>query len=93
MSNKPPSQIEPDYPLVYQFRLAGHLDQRWVDWFDGLKIALDEHGQTILSGEIKDQAELQGVLKKIYNLGLKLISVNPIEGNKKIKAKKSNGEK
>jgi len=61
----------------YQIKIAGHLDARWQDWFDGLTVTSTADGDTILSGPIRDQAALHGVLKKINNLGLTLISVNP----------------
>jgi len=60
----------------YQIKISGHLDTRWQDWFDGLTITLTDEGDTILSGIIVDQAALHGVLRKISNLGLTLISVN-----------------
>jgi hypothetical protein len=61
----------------YRIKIKGHLDTRWQDWFDGLTITLTDDGNTILSGVIVDQAALYGVFKKISNLGLTLISVNP----------------
>ena len=61
----------------YHIKIEGHLDAHWQDWFDGLSITLNDDGDTILSGAIVDQAALHGVLKKISNLGLTLISVNP----------------
>ena len=61
----------------YHIKIKGHLDTRWQDWFDGLTITLTNDGDTILSGVIVDQAALHGVLKKIGNLGLTIISVNP----------------
>jgi hypothetical protein len=61
----------------YHIKVRGHLDARWEDWFEGLTITLTDDGDTILSGVIVDQAALHGVLKKISNLGLTLISVNP----------------
>jgi hypothetical protein len=61
----------------YHIIIKDHLDTRWQDWFDGLNFTLTEDGYTILSGIIEDQASLHGVLKKIRNLGLTLISVNP----------------
>ena len=63
--------------IHYQIRIKDHLDTRWQDWFDGLTVTLTGDGDTILSGVIVDQAALHGVLKKIRNLGLTLISVNP----------------
>ena len=61
----------------YQIKIKDHLHTRWQDWFDGLTFTLTDDGHTILSGIIVDQASLHGVLKKIRNLGLTLISVNP----------------
>lgn len=68
-----------DRPAHYQIKIEGQLDGRWQDWFEGLTIIHTEDGHTILSGPIRDQAALHGVLKKITNLGLALISVNPWE--------------
>jgi hypothetical protein len=71
---------------IYQIVLQGHLSAQWSDWFDGFTIMLDERGQTILTGPVIDQAALHGLLKKIRDLGLPLISVNrldPDEGSTK----------
>ena len=65
-----------EHTQQYQIKIKGHLDARWQGWFDGLTIILLDDGDTILSGVIVDQAALYGVLKKIRNLGLTLISVN-----------------
>jgi hypothetical protein len=64
---------------VYEIRLKGHLEARWVKWFDGLAITLDENGDTLLSGPVLDQAALHGLLKKVRDLGLTLVSVSPVE--------------
>lgn len=61
----------------FHIKIKGHLEAQSQDWFDDLTITLTEDGDTILSGAITDQAALHGVLKKISNLGLTLISVNP----------------
>ncbi|GAP13613.1 hypothetical protein LARV_01368 [Longilinea arvoryzae] len=61
----------------YEIRLKGHLEARWAKWFDGLTITLEENGDTLLSGPVADQAALHGILKKVRNLGLTLLSVNP----------------
>ena len=61
----------------YHIKIGGPLDAHWQSWFDDLTITLTDDGDTILSGVIVDQAALHGVLKKISNLGLTLISVNP----------------
>ncbi|MBE0695657.1 MAG: hypothetical protein IH586_01925 [Anaerolineaceae bacterium] len=64
---------------VYEIRLKGHLEPRWVKWFDGLAITLDENGETLLTGPVADQAALHGLLKKVRDVGLPLVSVNPVE--------------
>ena len=64
---------------VYEIRLKGHLEARWEQWFDGLTITLEENGNTLLSGPLADQAALHGILKKVRDLGLTLLSVNSVE--------------
>lgn len=61
----------------YSIKVGGHLDARWSEWFDGLTMTLTEDGNTTFSGPVQDQAALHGILNKIRNLGLTLISVNP----------------
>jgi hypothetical protein len=68
-----------DRPSIYQIVLQGHLSNQWSDWFNGFTITLDERGQTILTGPVIDQAALHGVLKKIRDLGIPLISVNRLD--------------
>jgi hypothetical protein len=63
----------------YEFRIKGHLDDRWVDRFEGLTITLEENGDTVLTGPVVDQAALHGLLKKVRDLGMSLVSVNPLE--------------
>jgi hypothetical protein len=63
--------------IHYHTKIKGHLDTSWQDWFDGLTITLTDDGDTILSGVIVDQAALHGLLKKIRNLGLTIVSINP----------------
>lgn len=65
--------------LHYEIRIEGYLEARWANWFDGLTITPDENGDTLLSGSVADQAALHGILKKIRDLGMPLISINPIE--------------
>jgi hypothetical protein len=67
-----------DKPTYYEFRINGHLESTWSDWFDGLAISNLENGEAMLSGYLVDQAALHGVLKRISNLSLTLISVNPV---------------
>ena len=64
---------------LYEIRLKGHLDDRWSDRFDGLTITLEEDGNTLLSGPVADQAALHGLLKKVRDLGMPLVSVSPVE--------------
>lgn len=70
--------INADQPTIYHIRLAGHLDPQWADWFDGLHVSLQADGTTLLSGPVIDQAALHGLLKKVRDLGLPLISVNQV---------------
>ena len=64
---------------IYQIKLKGHLNESWADWFDGLTFTYESDGTTTLMGEIVDQAALHGLLKKIRDLGLPLLSVNHVE--------------
>lgn len=63
----------------YQIRIKGHLDREWTDWFGGLAITLDNSGNTLLTGPVLDQAALYGLLRKVRDMGLPLISVNLME--------------
>jgi len=69
----------PTHPTGYEIRVAGHLPPQWADWFEGLTITLKEDGDTLLTGPVIDQAALHGLLKKVRDLGLSLVSVCPIE--------------
>ena len=64
-----------DAPRVYEFRVEGHLPERWSEWFEGLVISNDLNGDAILTGLLIDQTALFGVLNKIHDLNLILISV------------------
>jgi hypothetical protein len=66
-------------PMIYLIRVKGHLDDDWADWFDGLTIANQPNGETVLSALIADQAALQGLLTRIFNLGLPLLLVRLID--------------
>ena len=65
--------------MVYQIRFKGHLDSEWADWFDGLSITREDNGHTLLAGPVADQAALFGLLKKVRDLGMPLLSVNRVE--------------
>ena len=64
---------------LYEIRVKGELDQRWSDWFDGFTIAPVTEDETLLTGTVADQAALHGVLHKIRDLGLPLLSVQRLE--------------
>ena len=79
MANAPKQKLDPDQPTIYQIRLKGHLDSQWADWLGGLTISLEENGNTVLTGPVVDQAALFGLLKKVRDLGLPLVSINRLE--------------
>ena len=64
---------------IYRITIKGHLDSEWSDWFDGLTITMVHNGETMLTGPIVDQTALHGVLIKIRDLGLPLLSLTRIE--------------
>jgi hypothetical protein len=72
-------ETDPNQQIIYQIRIKGHLDNRWRDWFDGMTISLEETGDTLITGPVVDQAALHGLVKKVRDLGLPLISVNRID--------------
>lgn len=81
--------IDSSQPIVYQIRVRSHLGSDWTDWFEGLTITLEEDGNTLITGPVVDQAALHGLLKKVRDLGMSLISVNPVPSNQaQVKDKK-----
>ena len=64
---------------LYEIRIKGHLADRWSPWFDGLTITLQENGDTLLTGPVVDQAALHGLLKKVRDSGMTLLSVTHID--------------
>lgn len=64
--------------MAYQIRIRGQLGSRWADWFEGLTITLDG-GDTLITGPVVDQAALHGLLKRVRDLGMPLVSVSPVE--------------
>ncbi len=76
MLNKFNPKTDPKQPMVYQIRLQGHLGCQWTDWFGGLTITLEDNGDTLLTGPVVDQAALYGLLRKVRDLGMPLLSVN-----------------
>jgi hypothetical protein len=79
MRNKFNPKTDASKPTVYQIRIKGHLGPEWSDWFEGLTVTLEEDGNTLLSGLVIDQAALHGLLKKVRDLGMPLLSVCPLE--------------
>jgi len=79
MSNEPKTKPTPNQIVIYQIRIKGHLGDQWTDWFEGLTISLEEDGTTLLTGSVVDQAALHGLLKKVRDLGMPLVSVCPVE--------------
>jgi hypothetical protein len=78
MSEKPTNDEKHNQDPCYEIRFKGHLDDRWSAWFEGLTITLEDNGDTLLTGPVIDQAALHGLLKKVRDLGLLLISVNRV---------------
>ena len=79
MSNNLNSETAPGHPVVYQIRVKGHLGRQWTDWFGGLTITLEATGATLLTGPVVDQAALHGLLRRVRDLGLPLLSVIRLE--------------
>ena len=73
------NQVEPG---LTEIRVKGHLADRWADWFDGLTLTREENGETLLTGPVVDQAALHGLLRKVRDLGMPLVSVNRVEPDK-----------
>jgi len=79
MSEKHASTEDQYGPGLYEIRLKGHLDDRWADRFGGLIITLESNGDTLFTGPVIDQAALHGLLKKVRDLGMPLLSVNCVD--------------
>jgi hypothetical protein len=74
-----PHTPQPQHPSGYRLRVNGHLDQHWSSWFNDLTLTHEDDGTTCLTGAIADQAELHGLLSKIRDLGVTLISVEVVD--------------
>jgi hypothetical protein len=74
MVNELDPKPDPGQPMIYQIRIKGHLSPQWTDWFGGMTITLEENGDTLLTGPVVDQAALHGLLRKVRDLGMPLIS-------------------
>jgi hypothetical protein len=89
MSNEFGPEPAASQPVVYEIRLKGHLGSQWTDWFGGLTITLEEDGDTLLTGPVVDQAALHGLLKRVRDLGMPLVSVSPLEHEQASRSAKS----
>jgi hypothetical protein len=79
MSNQLNPEADPSQAMIYQIRLKGHLGRQWAASFEGLILTLEENGDTLLTGPVTDQAALYGLLRKVRDLGLPLLSITHIE--------------
>lgn len=73
------SDTQSEKAKIYQIRIEGQLGQQWTDWFEGLCVTQEQDGTTLLTGPVVDQSDLHGLLKKVRDLGIPLISVNRME--------------
>jgi hypothetical protein len=73
--------IDSNQPTIYQIRVKSHLGSDWTEWFEGLSITLENNGDMLLTGPLVDQAALHGLLKKVRDLGMPLVSVNPVQSD------------
>jgi len=78
MTNTLNPTTDPSQSIVYQIRIEGHLGREWADWFEGLAITALDKGETLLTGPVVDQAALHGLLKKVRDVGMPLLSVNRV---------------
>jgi len=79
MSERHTSTPDPRETGWYEIRLMGHLDARWAAWFDGLTVRQERDGTTVIRGQVADQAALHGLLQRVRDLGLPLVSVKQVE--------------
>ena len=78
MSHKVNPKPDPGQPTSYQIRVKGHLGSEWTDWFGGLTVTLEDSGETLLTCPVVDQAALHGLLRKVRDLGMPLVSVRMV---------------
>lgn len=79
MAERRSQRTDQDWPAVYQIRIEGHLGHAMTGWFESQSIALEDDGDTLLTGAVVDQAALYGLLKRVRDLGVPLVSVNRLE--------------
>ena len=93
MSSELKPKSTPSQTVIYQIRIKGHLDHQWANWFESLTITLQEDGDTLLTGPVIDQAALHGLLKKVRDLGIPLVSVIQVQPDETHPSDSSKGEK
>ena len=79
MADKHDPKTVQDEPPIYEIRIKGHLGAQWADWFGDVTITLEDNGETLLTSEVIDQSALHGLLRKVRDLGMPLVSVNRVE--------------
>ena len=84
MTQKLDPKKDPEQPTIYQIRIEGQLGSDWANWLEGLTITLEDNGDTLFTGPVVDQAALFGLLKKVRDLGIPLVSVNPAKSAKTV---------
>ena len=75
MSSERTPPPDPDQPMICHIRIKGHLGPHWSSWFEGLAMTLEDNGETLLTGLLVDQAALHGLMRKVRDLGIPLLSV------------------
>jgi hypothetical protein len=96
MSSDRNPETDTGQPMIYQIRIEGHLGPQWTNWFGGLTLTREEGGETLLTGPVADQAALHGLLRKVRDLGMPLISairVNSLEQMRPTSNSESRGER
>jgi hypothetical protein len=78
MSATHASTEDHDEPGLYEIRIKGHLDDKWAAWFGGLTLTREDNGETLLTGPVVDQAALHGLLRKVRDLAMPLLSVTRV---------------
>jgi hypothetical protein len=74
-----PNTSNAGQPMIYEIKLKGHLGHQWTDWFEGLTLMLEDNGDSLLTCSVVDQAALYGLLKKVRDVGLPLVSIIQVE--------------
>jgi len=92
MPNDVNPTTDPGRALVYQIRIKGHLGNHWTDWFEGLSITLEDNGETLLTGPLVDQAALHGLIRKVRDLGIPLLSVVCVKAGQAETSEVSDGQ-